>query len=239
MSRAAATAFVTAVVVVCLATIVFNLRHLAGDAMAESEKRPLVLHAVEPAMVAPVTAAAPPPPRLLLMSYYKLSFPRTLPAYSMLWMRSCDAVHAFADCSLTLILDDNDTRSTQDLMPCKQDMFASYARMIRTISVSALVNKTQALGVKQDFRQKNAHRKTNDLKPLFAYWHRDELARYSHWGWTDIDGVLGQKIALYLDNGHVAQTFLCCTCVAVPYLCARAFSLGERRLTRPHAERVS
>jgi len=36
---------------------------------------------------------------------------------------------------------------------------------------------------------------------------------------TDIDGMLGQKIALYLDNDHVAQTFLCCTCVAVPYLC--------------------
>jgi len=137
----------------------------------------------------------------------------------MLWMRSCDAIGTFADCSLTLILDDNDTRSTQDLVPCKQDMFASYARMIHTISVSALVNKTQALGVKQDFRQKNAHRKTNDLKPLFAYWHQDVLARYSHWGWTDIDGVLGQKIALYLDNDHVAQTFLCCTCVAVPYLC--------------------
>jgi len=169
-----------------------------------------------------VSLPKPPssPPRLILFSYYKLAFPRILPGYSMLWLRSCQAIASFADCSLTLILDSNDTRTIQDLLPCKQQEFAHYASMIRNISLSEMVMKMAALGSKQKFTQRNSHRKANDLKPLFAYFHQDLILekKYTHWGWTDIDGVLGMKIGQYLQNDHLIQTFLCCTCVAMPNL---------------------
>lgn len=143
---------------------------------------------------------------VLMIAFFALhSRTERLPAYSNMWLDSCNKLYkSKITCNLNIVLlSEDDDRPIEKISDCISNY--STTILIRVWKRTEFFKMMTGFGLDPS-RIIAVPAKLSDYKPAFGSFVESLLSNrsigascYSHWGWVDLDGILGKELGYVLD----------------------------------------